>query len=218
MSDEASRDSSMDIAAAFAALAETMNQLTAEDGCAWHGVQTHQSLVRYLIEESYELVDAIETHAPSDEVKEELGDLLYQVFFHAAIAQRDGEGYSVSDVADALNEKLIARHPHVFSDRGYMSVDELNAQWESLKEDASGRQRGVLEGIVSSMPTLARAEKVIDRLERADLLDALQTDPKTAADIGAELLRIIRVAHANSINADEALRVALRSLIESTPE
>ena len=218
MSDEASRDSSMDIAAAFAALAETMNQLTAEDGCAWHGVQTHQSLVRYLIEESYELVDAIETHAPSDEVKEELGDLLYQVFFHAAIAQRDGEGYSVSDVADALNEKLIARHPHVFSDRGYMSVDELNAQWESLKEDASGRQRSVLEGIVSSMPTLARAEKVIDRLERADLLDALQTDPKTAADIGAELLRIIRVAHANSINADEALRVALRSLIESTPE
>lgn len=218
MSADASNLPSTEIAAAFTRLAETIHRLTADDGCAWHQVQTHQSLIRYLIEESYELVDAIETQAPSDAVREELGDLLYQVFFHAVIAERDGEGFSVGDVAEALNEKLIARHPHVFSDRGYMSVDELNAEWENLKADAAGRQRGVLEGIVASMPTLARAEKVIDRLERAALLDALESEPRTADDIGAELVRIIRNAHANSVNADEALRVALRQLTENTPE
>lgn len=206
------------IADAFTALAETMRQLTADDGCAWHGVQTHQTLVRFLIEESFELVEAIETHAAPGEVREELADLLYQVLFHAAIAERDGEGYSVVTVANTLNEKLIARHPHVFGDRGYMSVDELNAQWEQLKADASGQSRGVLDGIAESMPTLARAEKVIDRLERAGRMDALQIAPKTSADIGNDLLQLIRVAHANGVNADEALRVALRGLTENIGE
>lgn len=206
------------VADAFTALAETMRQLTADDGCAWHGVQTHQTLIRFLIEESFELVEAIETHAAPGEVREELADLLYQVLFHAAIAERDGEGYSVVTVANTLNEKLIARHPHVFGDRGYMSVDELNAQWEQLKADASGQSRGVLDGIAESMPTLARAEKVIDRLERAGRMDALQIAPKTSADIGNDLLELIRVAHANGVNADEALRVALRGLTENIGE
>lgn len=206
------------VADAFTALAETMRQLTADDGCAWHGVQTHQTLIRFLIEESFELVEAIETHAAPGEVREELADLLYQVLFHAAIAERDGEGYSVVTVANTLNEKLIARHPHVFGDRGYMSVDELNAQWEQLKADASGQSRGVLDGIAESMPTLARAEKVIDRLERAGRMDALQIAPKTSADIGNDLLQLIRVAHANGVNADEALRVALRGLTENIGE
>lgn len=216
------------VAEAFAALAETVRRLTADDGCAWHGVQTHQSLVRYLIEEAYELVEAIETDAPADEVKEELADLLYQVLFHAAIAERDGEGYSVVDVAATLNEKLIARHPHVFGDRGYMSVDELNAEWERLKENASGQHRGVLEGIAATMPTLARAEKVIDRLERAGVTDALDAvaatasdapnAPETSAEFGRALLQLVRSAHAHGVNADEALRVALRDLTQNIAE
>jgi uncharacterized protein YabN with tetrapyrrole methylase and pyrophosphatase domain len=206
------------VAEAFTALAETMRQLTADDGCAWHGVQTHQTLIRYLIEESFELVEAIETQAAPAEVKEELADLLYQVLFHAAIAERDGEGYSVVSVANTLNVKLIARHPHVFGDRGYMSVDELNAEWEQLKANASGQRRGVLDGIADATPTLARAEKVIDRLERAGLLDALPPTPKTTADIGRDLLELIRVAHASGVNADEALRVALRELTENIRE
>lgn len=213
------------VAEAFAALAETVRRLTADDGCAWHGVQTHQSLVRYLIEEAYELVEAIETDAPADEVKEELADLLYQVLFHAAIAERDGEGYSAADVAATLNEKLIARHPHVFGDRGYMSVDELNAEWERLKENASGQRRGVLEGIAATMPTLARAEKVIDRLERAGVTDALDAAavsmpdaPETSAEFGQALLQLVRSAHAHGINADEALRVALRDLTQNIRE
>lgn len=203
---------------AFTALAETVRRLTADDGCAWHGVQTHQSLVRYLIEESFELVEAIETQAPPAEVKTELADLLYQVLFHAALAERDDEGYSVVAVANALNEKLIARHPHVFGDRGYMTVEELNAEWEQLKANAAGQNRGVLEGIAATMPTLARAEKVIDRLERAGLMDALPSNDKTTEQIGQELIRLIRVAHANDVNADEALRVALRGLSENIGE
>lgn len=216
MSIDAAEGQPATVATAFTELAETMTRLTADDGCAWHGVQSHQSLIRYLIEEAYELVDAIETQASADAISEELGDLLYQVLFHAAIAERDGEGFSVIEVARGLNEKLIARHPHVFSDRGYMSVDELNAQWETLKADAAGQSREVLEGIVPSMPTLARAEKIIDRLERANLMDALESDPKTLHDIGNDLLHTIRVARANGINADEALRVALRQLTENT--
>lgn len=206
------------VAQAFASLTETVRRLTADDGCAWHGVQTHQSLIRYLIEEAYELVEAIETNAVPSDVREELADLLYQVFFHAAIAERDGEGYAIADVAQTLNEKLIARHPHVFGDRGYMSVDELNAEWEALKENASGRRRSVLEGIAEAMPTLARAEKIIDRLERAGVMDALPDAPQivqrdiTAEQLGGELLALLRLAHANGINADEALRAALREL------
>lgn len=216
-------DSANGVAQAFTALAATIDSLTADDGCAWHGVQTHQSLLRYLIEETYELVEAVETGASAEEVKEELADILYQVFFHAALAERADEGYTVAEVALTLNEKLIARHPHVFGDRGYMSVDELNAEWEQLKANAAGKRRDLLEGIADSMPTLARAEKIIDRLERANAMDAPLAataieNRLTADEIGAELLRIVRVANANGVNADEALRGALRKLTENVAE
>lgn len=201
----------MSTADAFTQLAQTIDQLTAPDGCAWHNVQTHESLIRYLIEETAELVEAIETGAGADEVKEELADVLYQVFFHAAIAEREGEGYDVAEIANTLNQKLIARHPHVFGDRGYMSVDELNAEWEQLKANASGKNRGVLEGIASTMPTLARAEKIVDRLERAGEADA-QLANLDSDDVGDAILLLLRQAHADGINADKSLRAALRRI------
>lgn len=211
---------------AFARLAETVRLLVADDGCAWHNVQTHQTLIRYLIEESYELVEAIETGGAPEEVQEELADLLYQVCFHAALAEKHGEGYDIASVADVLNAKLIARHPHVFSDRGYMSVEELNAEWEQLKADAAGQQRGVLEGIAVTMPTLARAEKIVDRLERAGLADSvlgsrvrksaneITPDPVTAEEFGREMMALLRVAHANGVNVDEAMRATLREVTD----
>ena len=133
-------------------------------GCAWHEVQTHESLIPFLIEETAEFIDAIERGLPASEVAEELGDVLYQVLFHAAIAERDGEGYDLNSVASRLSAKLQARHPHVFGDRGYMTVDELNAEWERLKEDAAGERRGsrgALDGIPAGMPTLARSAKAV---------------------------------------------------------
>lgn len=209
---------SQSVATAFTELAHTMRQLTADDGCAWHGVQSHHTLVRYLIEETFELVETIETDAPADDLREELADLLYQVMFHAAIAERSDEGFSIVDVAETLNEKLIARHPHVFGDRGFMSVEELNAQWEQLKADAAGRSRGMLEGIPKSMPALARAEKIIDRLERAGMIDDVAASALTREEVGSKLVHLIRQAHMNNINVDEALRVALRALTENIGE
>lgn len=161
--------------------AQRIVQLMASPGgCAWHEAQTHESLTPFLIEEASEFIDAVERGLPASETAGELGDVLYQVLFHAAIAERDGEGYDLDAVARELGDKLIARHPHVFGDRGYLSVDELHAEWERLKEDAAGEERGSrgpLDGIPAGMPTLARAAKVVERLKRAGVLevDALRS-------------------------------------------
>lgn len=160
---------------------DTVRRMVASEGCAWHAVQTHESLVPYLIEETAEFIDAVESGAPAAEIAGELGDVLYQVLFHAAIAQRDAEGYDLELIDEMLTAKLIARHPHVFGDRGYMSVEELNAEWERLKEAAVGAargSRGVLEGIPASMPTLARAAKVVERLKRAGLVQPTELAAK----------------------------------------
>ena len=247
----------------LAAVRETVRRLAAPDGCAWHGVQTHESLTPFLVEEAAEFIDAIERGLPAEEVAGELGDVLYQVLFHAAIAERDGEGYDLDAIAEALNEKLIARHPHVFGDRGYMSVEELHAEWERLKEDAAGERRGsrsALAGIPAGMPTLARAAKVIERLKRAGFLDVEASLPResrrgatapgfldveaslpresrrgatsrepldpaaatgeqtsgaeTAGEeaLGDAMLALLMRANANGLDADRALRGAVRRL------
>ena len=225
----------------------TVRQLVSPGGCAWHAVQTHESLVPFLIEEASEFVDAVERGLPADEVAGELGDVLYQVLFHSAIAERDGEGYDLAAVAEALNEKLIARHPHVFGDRGYMSVDELHAEWERLKEDAAGERRGsrgALDGIPVGMPTLARAAKVVERLKRAGLLDVsasrspqsrgatapelidsavtdpAATDPVRADEerLGDALLDLVVEANAAGLDPDRALRLATSRLAERLSE
>lgn len=215
---------------AFEQLLDTMERLLAEDGCAWHRQQTHESLVKYLVEESYELVDAIE-RGTAAEIESELGDVLYQVLFHSAIASRDREGFDLLSVLIRLREKLIARHPHVFGDRGYMSVEQLNAEWERLKEDAAGTQRfsrAPLEGIPVSLPTLARAAKTIERLKRAGLFDpriesaAAETvakretrSPGEGAEeiIGRELLDLVVRANALGVDPDQALRRSTGALV-----
>jgi len=208
---------------AMEAVRETMHRLAWPDGCAWHGVQTHESLIPYLIEETAEFVEAVERGLPAEEVAAELGDVLYQVLFHAAIAERDGEGYDFESVAETLNRKLVARHPHVFGDRGFMSVEELNAEWERLKEDAAGEQRGsrdALEGIPAGMPTLARSAKVIERLKRASRLDpgaevrAAGEPPIAEEELGEAILHLLVRANAEGLDADRALRAATRRLAE----
>jgi NTP pyrophosphatase (non-canonical NTP hydrolase) len=168
----------------------TVHRMVWPGGCAWHEVQTHESLVPFLIEETAEFVDAVERGLPADEIAEELGDVLYQVLFHAAIAERDLEGYDLDLVGARLSEKLRARHPHVFGDRGYMSVEQLHAEWERLKEDAVGERRGsrgALDGIPAGMPTLARSAKVVERLKRAGLLDPGFSDRTVLPDHSADL-------------------------------
>ena len=210
------------------ALHDTVRTLVSPGGCAWHEAQTHETLTPYLVEETAELIDAIERGLPAEEVRSELGDVLYQVLFHAAIAERDGEGYDLEAVARSLNAKLIARHPHVFGDRGYMSLEELEAEWERLKEDAAGEERGSrspLAGVPAGMPALARAAKVVERLKRARLIDpsALEgahEDPFTAvigpdeqrlaeAGIGDAILALVTRANAAGVDPDRALRLAV---------
>lgn len=215
---------------------ETVRRMAAPGGCAWHEVQTHESLIPFLIEETAEFVDAVERGLPAEEVAGELGDVLYQVLFHAAIAERDGEGYDLNSVGARLSEKLQARHPHVFGHRGYMTVDELNSEWERLKEDAAGERRGsrgALDGIPAGMPTLARSAKVVERLKRAKLLevdaplaleqgaDSSQASASSTSEeaIGGEILALVIKANAAGVDPDRALRLATerlaRALIDS---
>ncbi|WP_042544671.1 MazG nucleotide pyrophosphohydrolase domain-containing protein [Leucobacter komagatae] len=212
---------------------DTVRRMVADGGCAWHAAQTHETLAPFLIEETAEFIDAIERDLPAEEVRGELGDVLYQVLFHAVIAERDGEGYDLASIAEALNAKLVARHPHVFGDRGHMTVEELNAEWEQLKEDAAGEQRGSrspLEGIPAGMPTLARAAKVVERLKRARLVDPSAAersaeDPLSAAigptetamaevGIGDAMLALIIRANAAGVDPDRSLRLATTRLAE----
>lgn len=213
------------------ALRDTVRRMVSPGGCAWHEEQTHETLIPYLVEETAEFIDAVERELPAEEVRGELGDVLYQVVFHAAIAERDGEGYDLDEVAARLDEKLRARHPHVFGDRGYMSVEELNAEWERLKEDAAGERRGsrgALDGIPVGMPSLARAAKVVERLKRARLIDpddavggpgdplasALGPDEQRMAEVGIgdAMLNLVMRANAAGVDPDRALRLATERL------
>ncbi len=156
-----------------------MDRLRSPGGCPWDAEQTHASLTRYLVEETYEVLDAVaaldsgDTDADADaELADELGDVLLQVVFHARVAAERG-AFDVDDVATGLVEKLTRRHPHVFTDeqvpvdRG-MSGDAVQARWDELKATEKP-DRGPVDGIPSHLPALARADKLLARLERAGL-------------------------------------------------
>jgi XTP/dITP diphosphohydrolase len=183
--------------------------------CPWKAGQTHESLTRYLLEETYEVIEAIES-GDAAHLREELGDLLLQVFFHAAIAAEDGE-YDVQDVAADLIEKLVRRNPHVFgpstgSGTGVDPAPELDAAqvndaWEAIK--AREKQRtSVTDGIPEELPALLRAVKVLERLERA----GLPAPVPATGDLGDRLLTLAMEAHAQGVDPEQVLRAAVRRL------
>ncbi|WCC80396.1 MazG family protein [Cutibacterium equinum] len=189
----------------FADLVAVMARL--RDECPWDRSQTHRSLVTYLIEETGEVVDAIEA-GTDDDLVEELGDLLLQVVFHARIAEEEG----VSDIAEVIGgivTKLVARHPYVFSDEEV--PDDLDAAWEARKAVAKGRTSS-LDGIAHSLSSVARSAKVISRARSRGVDVELPDDPITAEETGDELLSLIARAHASGVDADQALRDRLRRL------
>ncbi|MCU1523930.1 MAG: nucleoside triphosphate pyrophosphohydrolase, partial [Microbacteriaceae bacterium] len=144
-------------------LIAVLARLRAPGGCAWDREQTHESLVRHLIEETYELVDAIESGS-RDELFEELGDVLYQVIFHADIAaSSEGEGFDIEDVAAHMTAKMVGRHPHVFGDTTAETADDVVAIWDDLKAAEKPHRTSVLDGIPQGMPALALADKLIGR-------------------------------------------------------
>jgi XTP/dITP diphosphohydrolase len=188
-------------------LVEVMDRL--RRSCPWDREQTHESLARYLLEEAYETLEAIDA-GDREHLREELGDLLLQVMFHARIAAEDAEEpWDVDDVAGGIVEKLIRRHPHVFAGVEVADADEVNANWESIKAAEKGRGTA-LEGIPLALPALARADKVLSRAERAGLGGlSVPQDASPADRIGGRLLDVVRAARTEGVDAEQALRVTL---------
>jgi XTP/dITP diphosphohydrolase len=179
-------------------------------GCPWDSEQTHSSLLHYLVEETAEVVDAVEIGS-DDDLREELGDLLLQIAFHSEIAS-ERDAFDIDDVARGINDNLIARHPHVFA--GEDAPDDLNAVWEQRKKVEKKRMSS-LDGIPVSLPVLARANKVIMRARSHDVPLDLPTEPIDAAAVGMELLALASRAQASGIDPEQALRAALRELESS---
>jgi XTP/dITP diphosphohydrolase len=187
-------------------LVEVMTRLRAE--CPWDAQQTHRSLVQYLVEETAETVEAIETGS-TELLHEELGDLLLQVLFHAEIAAESPDGFDLEDVARGIADKLVARHPYVFA-AGEVPSD-LNYSWEQRKAVEKGR-RSVLDGIPEQLSALARANKIISRVRSRRVGIDLPTEPVTAEQVGTEIVALAARAEAAGIDPDQAVRDAVRGL------
>ncbi len=146
----------------FEDLVRIMEKLRSPEGCPWDRKQTHESLLPYLLEETYEVVDAVKK-GNDEELKEELGDLLLQVVFHSQIAKERG-AFDIDDVVDSIAKKLIHRHPHVFEGReDIKTAEDVNREWEKLKEKEGKKKESLLDGIPESMPALERAYKLQKR-------------------------------------------------------
>lgn len=189
---------------------QVMDRLRSPGGCPWDAAQTHGSLTRYLLEEAYEVIEAIETNDLAL-LREELGDLLLQVLFHARMTQElpPGEAFGIDDVADDLVEKLVRRHPHVFAGADAGSADELNETWERQKVDEKGRTSAV-DGVPMNQPALALAAKLVSRAWRAGL--DVDVPVPSADDIGARLMAVVVDAVAADVDPETALRRAARAL------
>ena len=198
-------------------LVRVMDRLRSPGGCPWDARQTHRSLVEYLVEEAYETVEAIEG-GDRDHLREELGDLLLQVVFHARIAQEDPEDpWDIDDVADGIVRKLVARHPHVFGDEVADTAEQVEAYWHALKAVEKGRA-SVTDGIPASLPALLLAAKLLSRSESLEvglpreaegraIVDASASE----ADLGEVLLGIVAAARARGWDAEAAVREAART-------
>lgn len=191
-------------------LIATLERLRAPGGCAWDREQTHASLVQYLVEESGELVEAIE-NGTDDDLVEELGDVLYQVLFHADIATEEGR-FTLEDVARRMTQKMVARHPHVFADVVAETPADVIATWEAVKAVEKAERASVLDGIPSGMPALALADKSLGRAAKVGVARTEAAVPATEVELGEQLLALVAGARASGLDAERALRGALRRL------
>jgi XTP/dITP diphosphohydrolase len=200
--------------------------------CPWDAKQTHESLAPHLLEESYEALEALESGDP-EALREELGDVLLQVIFHAEVASErgDGTGYTIDDVADGISAKLVRRHPHVFGDVSVSGADEVKQNWDAIKAAERAAKDGgpasVLDGVPFGQPALALAAQLQRRAERAGVpaeLAELDGSPAGAVDgpgeaeepseIGAELFALVARARRAGLDPELELRAAARAYRE----
>ncbi|WP_439383691.1 MazG family protein [Amycolatopsis lexingtonensis] len=183
--------------------ADVMDRLRSPGGCPWDAVQTHESLRQYLVEETYELLDAIED-GDREALREELGDVLLQVLFHSRVATEDpADPFGIDDVAAALVEKLVGRHPHVFADADKVhTVEHQNLKWEELKQREKQR-KSIVDGVALGQPAVALAGKLGQRSGRAGIpLDLFPEGSGTAA----QLFRIAATARRAGVDPEDELR------------
>lgn len=209
----------------FEGLRRVVAQLRNPDGgCPWDLEQTHETLKRYLLEEAYEALDALDAGDPH-KLAEELGDLMMQVLLHAQVAE-DSDEFVIEDVVHEISTKLIRRHPHVFADTQVEGAQEVLRNWETLKKaERAGTQESLLDHVPKAMPALAQAQSLQSRASKANLGpkpisgDALTsaladltatTDAPTAEALGDILFGVVALARSHSLDAEEALRMKLR--------
>ncbi len=212
----------------FDDLVRVMATLRGPEGCPWDRAQTHQSLRPYLLEEAYEVLEALDAQ-DSHRLREELGDLLLQVVFHAQIAAEQG-AFTVYDVIASLHHKLVRRHPHVFGHvQGVQTPEDVRTRWEALKRTERGQEASALDGVPSALPALVRAQKLYRRAtdagfgcpdvraalhkvreELAELEEAVcnQDGAGVHEEVGDVLMTVVKVASFAGVDAEQALRDA----------
>ncbi len=210
-----------------------MDRLREENGCPWDREQTRQSLKPYLIEEAYEVIDAIEENAP-EKIREELGDLLFQIVFHARVSKEAGE-FDMADIIRTISEKMIRRHPHVFGDVKVKNSQEVLLNWEKIKQEEKKEfKNSVLEGVPRHIPSLLMAHRLqvkaarvgfdwphisqaMDKVreEFAEFEEAIKNQKPEAMEeeLGDILFSLVNVARFIEINPEEALRKTIQKFI-----
>ena len=220
---------------AFKKLTEIVDTLMGENGCPWDKVQTRESLKPYLVEEAYETLEALDNNNP-EEIKEELGDLLYQVLFHAKISENKNE-FNITDVVESISHKMVHQHPHVFKEENLETPEEVVTQWEEIKSKEKGKanRESVLDGIPPHLPGLLRAQKlqkkaakqgfdwdkiddVFDKLDEevAEFKEAVLSGKETdmTSELGDIIFVLVNIAKFKKIDAEEALRATNNKFIK----
>ncbi len=214
------------------ALVEIMSSLRGDKGCPWDRVQTRESLKPFIVEEAYEVLEAIDGKDPVA-IKEELGDLLFQIVFQCQIARERGE-FGLNDVIKAIAKKMISRHPHVFGDAEYKTPEEVLVQWEAQKKKEGKQRDSILEGVPKTLPALLQAHRLQDRVARVgfdweridDVLAKLDEEVKEFKmavqqkkeheiedELGDILFMIVNISRFIGVNPEDALRKTISKFI-----
>jgi len=203
-------------------LREVMDKLRSPGGCPWDAEQTHQSLLKYLLEESYEFIESVENNDRQD-MQEELGDLLLQVYFHSRMAEEDtNQPFNIEDVAKSVADKLIRRHPHVFAGTKVDNSQDVLENWEKQKALEKGRS-SIIDGVPLAQPALPLAAKVVYRINKLNyslpISQPIKLSDQTNQDqFGDILLGLIAQAVEKGLDPEAALRGATKSLIAQIQE
>ena len=203
-------------------LREVMDKLRSPGGCPWDAEQTHQSLLKYLLEESYEFIESVENNDRQD-MQEELGDLLLQIYFHSRMAEEDAnQPFNIEDVAKSVADKLIRRHPHVFAGATVDNSQDVLENWEKQKALEKGRS-SIIDGVPLAQPALPLAAKVVYRINKLNyslpISQPIKLNDQTNQDqFGEILLGLIAQAVEKGLDPEAALRGATKSLIAQIQE